>query len=713
MALFKLTREDARYFSKLPQLEDDAADYLVSFIEQNPKILDPSLLDKPLLLISRVDYPTDDIRALFVGLNDAGNLAVAAVSHKAASRNVVDYALKYAWELRDKSYKNLNEITGAYFKEKGKEFASLAQAHKDHFNLESMIEQNQFNSTQQVTLLAPEYPEEVMRRLAWASFRTSISALKLEYRSTDGEGSLKTEQTWFPSKRWGFLADAITGPFKKGGAEAGAKPPWAASLDKRFQGVLGFFSRIGISELALSYFLLFIMILIYAIVFTYLSIRDQNGFGTFAADLGIFDQGVWLLSQGKNAFVTVRGLHLFGDHADLILLMLVPFYWIWSDVRVLLISQTFALALGALPIYWLAKDKLKNRWLSLVFPLSYLLYPALQWSNWDDFHPDTFATPLILFSFYFLTKKKYTPFAIFTFLTLLVKEEMALTVFALGIYIFFRYSRKLGIVTSLFSLSWFIFLIYIFIPYFNPKGFIYFTRVYGTGGSGIIGLLFNPGLLFSLLTRERLLYLFQLLVPVAFLPLLSLSTFAISIPALATNLLSALGYQYMIRYHYTVLITPIVFISTIYAFAKIKRPDHLRSLALVLLLASFVSNVYLSPSPISKSFNQGIWAKPTDRHKIIRQAMSLIPKDGAVSAHYLFVPHLSQREKIYVYPNPFRTEYWGVNDQNPHNPKVIEYILVDTKLLTGESLKFTKSLIRGKKFKRIFSKDGVTLLNRR
>jgi len=313
MALFKLKAEDARYFANLPRLEDDAADYLVSFIEQNPKILDPSLLDKPLLFISRVDYPTDDIRALFVGINDSGNLAVAAVSQKAASRNVVDYALKYAWELRDKNYKNLNEITGAYFKEKDKEFVSLAQLHKDHFSLESEIDQNQFNSTQQVTLLAPEYPEEVMRRLAWASFRTSIRALKLEYRSTDGEGSLKTEQTWFPSKRWGFLADAITGPFKKGGAEAGAKPPWAASIDKRFQSVLGFFSRIGISEVVLAYSVLLAMMLIYALVFTYLSIREQNNFGTFAFDLGIYDQGIWLLSHGKNAFVTVRGLHLFGD----------------------------------------------------------------------------------------------------------------------------------------------------------------------------------------------------------------------------------------------------------------------------------------------------------------------------------------------------------------------------------------------------------------
>ena len=46
---------------------------------------------------------------------------------------------------------------------------------------------------------------------------------------------------------------------------------------------------------------------------------QQPGF-----DLGIFDQGIWLLSRFKSPFVTIMGLNLFGDHASYILLLLRP-----------------------------------------------------------------------------------------------------------------------------------------------------------------------------------------------------------------------------------------------------------------------------------------------------------------------------------------------------------------------------------------------------
>ena len=71
---------------------------------------------------------------------------------------------------------------------------------------------------------------------------------------------------------------------------------------------------------------------------------QQPGF-----DLGIFDQGVWLLSRFKAPFVSIMGLNLFGDHASYILLALVPLYWLWPAAQALLIAQTLALCLGAIP----------------------------------------------------------------------------------------------------------------------------------------------------------------------------------------------------------------------------------------------------------------------------------------------------------------------------------------------------------------------------
>jgi hypothetical protein len=62
--------------------------------------------------------------------------------------------------------------------------------------------------------------------------------------------------------------------------------------------------------------------------------------------LGIFDQGVWLLSPLKDPFVTIRGLPLFGDHASYILVLVAPLYWLWPDPRLLL----QAVGLASLPV---------------------------------------------------------------------------------------------------------------------------------------------------------------------------------------------------------------------------------------------------------------------------------------------------------------------------------------------------------------------------
>jgi Predicted membrane protein len=57
-----------------------------------------------------------------------------------------------------------------------------------------------------------------------------------------------------------------------------------------------------------------------------ISLRRFNLFGAQAFDLGIFQQGVWLLANGLNPFVTIRGWHLFADHFSPILFVFVPFY---------------------------------------------------------------------------------------------------------------------------------------------------------------------------------------------------------------------------------------------------------------------------------------------------------------------------------------------------------------------------------------------------
>ena len=71
---------------------------------------------------------------------------------------------------------------------------------------------------------------------------------------------------------------------------------------------------------------------VFLVVFGLLILQRHRTYGTFTFDLGIFDQGLWLLSRGETPFVTLRGLHLFGDHSSYLMLPVVPLYWLLPDV---------------------------------------------------------------------------------------------------------------------------------------------------------------------------------------------------------------------------------------------------------------------------------------------------------------------------------------------------------------------------------------------
>src|SRR5437773_8159112 len=93
------------------------------------------------------------------------------------------------------------------------------------------------------------------------------------------------------------------------------------------------------------------MIAAYVAVFGSLTWAQQSNFGTFGFDMGIYDQGIWLVSRFKNPFDTVRGLNYFAHHVNIITLAFVPFYWLGAGPHFLYAVETLAMALGAVPIW--------------------------------------------------------------------------------------------------------------------------------------------------------------------------------------------------------------------------------------------------------------------------------------------------------------------------------------------------------------------------
>lgn len=444
---------------------------------------------------------------------------------------------------------------------------------------------------------------------------------------------------------------------------------------------------------------LFLFILTYTVTFSTLSILRHNAFAS-GFDLGNMDQTIWNTINGRFFSLSDMGhtVSRFSIHADLILVLLSPFYMLWNNVRMLLIVQSFFLALGAVPTYLLAKKLLENKGISLAIVLIYLLNPWMEWTNMYDFHGVALVIPFFLFSFYFAYIKKWKWFSLAIILTLLTKEDISLSVAFFGLFIFLIFKeQKIGLVTFLVGIIWFFSSVFIVMPYFIPGGKHIALSMYQftnseTGMREIIPSIKTLEQKFFFAPDIKNYYL-NLLKPFAFLPLLGVPFIILVIPKLFTNVLSSQALLRSLTLHYDSAIIPWLVISTIFAvyylqeiFKKIRFTKQLHrlftySIVLITLFIAFRVNYHYSPLPTTPS----CWCfmyKVTDEDRKFEKLLQAIPQNASITASPEIRPHVTHRENSFTTPVATDSaDFIALIDQNRivgnYEPKDYELILRD------------------------------------
>src|SRR4028118_2345443 len=90
------------------------------------------------------------------------------------------------------------------------------------------------------------------------------------------------------------------------------------------------------------------------ILFVCSSVRHAL-FQSSAFDLGIYDQVIYLMSQGQPPISSFLGFHHLGNHTAYAVYPISLLYKIYPEIHWLLAVQAVALALGALPTWHLAR----------------------------------------------------------------------------------------------------------------------------------------------------------------------------------------------------------------------------------------------------------------------------------------------------------------------------------------------------------------------
>ena len=116
----------------------------------------------------------------------------------------------------------------------------------------------------------------------------------------------------------------------------------------RMKKIIHFFDRFAFK-------ILILWVIVLSVLYSTLSIVRHNHFQSGGFDLGLYDQTVWQYSRFLWPYNTIKDRFILGDHLTLTLPLLSPLFWLWDDVRILLVFQAVAIASSSVAIFLLAK----------------------------------------------------------------------------------------------------------------------------------------------------------------------------------------------------------------------------------------------------------------------------------------------------------------------------------------------------------------------
>ena len=378
-------------------------------------------------------------------------------------------------------------------------------------------------------------------------------------------------------------------------------------------------------------------------LYTYYSLQQMKHWVTPSWDLAIFTQMAQAYSHFSVPIVPIKGpdFNLWGDHFHPILVLLGPVYALFPSPTTLLVVQNALVAFASFAIVRFtqrafalgqkaelattgtaepAQNAKPAKYRGVIPTITGLLLGAgfalsfgVQQAIAAQFHEVAFAVPLLAMSLGYLVlasrvsgteRARYLAYACWWSLPIaFVKEDMGITVAAIGLIIFIRtgwlstavdilmprlsagtpapmrtrmqqlyssWARTPAVAESTMVMMWGVFwsvvAIYVILPYFNSGGnFDYADKV---NFSAALGDPFGS-VLQMLSNNTKLATLGLLLMTGALLWVIS-PLAAIALPTLAWRLLSTMESYWASTWHYSLVLMPVVFLALLDAVMRIR-----------------------------------------------------------------------------------------------------------------------------------------------
>jgi len=475
--------------------------------------------------------------------------------------------------------------------------------------------------------------------------------------------------------------------------------------------------------------ILFTAIIFYIVFFSWFCFWKYTNFGYNGLDLAIYNQVFYKSAHGQLFGLTIHPHSYLGDHFEIFIILLLPFYYLFQSPLTLLILQTIFLASCAWPIFLLVKKNLNEK-VGLFVAILWLVNPFVQNINLFEFHLLPFVLFFLFWAFYFFQEKKFWPFLIFVFLSLLVREDVALVIF--GFFLLALMEKRAWrwrLVPLIFSLSWLIMATKL-TGYFSGLGqykFLYYYSWLGqTTGEIIKNFFANPTLVLShLLNWQNFLFIFGLLMPFGYLVIFKAKYLLLAILPALQIMLASENSLVALKTHYSALFLFGLFIALVFELKKIlekTQPNKLEKwlgrekLLLFGLLLTINLYGFFTLGPVLGIFKNNFNKKDVALKKSLTASIS--PADN-LAASFAFLTPLSSRQNLaslhYAYIG--KQQFSDIPYQLPENTEkiladtseIIDYPFIFPEQQDDKSHQNIKNFIEKNNFQPVLVQDSYVL----
>ena len=433
-------------------------------------------------------------------------------------------------------------------------------------------------------------------------------------------------------------------------------------------------------KIKLNNLLLFLFFILYVSCFGAISIKKFLFYGFRDFDLAVHDLTMWNIVHGS-IYNSILGVPFLGNHMNIILFLIAPIYTLIQHPLTMLFIQTIALGASVFPLYLFTRRLLDDKW-AIIIAIVYLLYPALAYTNLFEFHPPALATFFLFMCIYFYTADSFMNFMIFSFLAMFCQENIPFAVAIFGIVAVFERKSLRWILLPMLAAA--VYLVFAMIVMSNMnKNTLQFFSLYNqlgsTPGEIVLNIFRRPDLVMHMLTRQEcMMYIVQLFLPLAFIPLFGPLMLLPILPFFLQHALSIREAELTIYYHYTAEMIPFIFAGLVYGIRfLLKRSRFVRPffLKIALLSALLIANLYFGPyfkipqilfSPYHKDYLDDI------KYDLLAK----IPENSGVITTFEFLPHLTHRKYLYSLHHVYMG-FYTLSNRRYELPDNAEYALID------------------------------------